>query len=216
MKMSKFTLISGLMSVVFLLILLVTSYGCVESSETFWFRDPNGYFHTNDIERAQNEVPFNIILPSYLPVAIDPDLFVIIGLYEDDILGGEEIEIEYINTDKGIYIFISEKNIIFDWTPTTELEPIYLDIAGTRVLQERTQMLSGSSTKEGIMFAWHQDGLTITLDVFSLSSEEGMEIVESMIKQSVNYSSDNNGAVKNPKPSIGQKLDDAGRSGGKR
>ena len=57
-----------------LIIILIILSGCINNSvETYWYTEPSGILHTNDIERAQKEIPFNIILPTYLPDNINTE-----------------------------------------------------------------------------------------------------------------------------------------------
>ena len=65
--------------------------------------------------------------------------------------------------------------------PTEELDPIYLDIGGTKVLRQKTRMAGSSGITEGLGFHWNQGGLTFAVRVFSISEEEARKVVESMI-----------------------------------
>jgi hypothetical protein len=163
------------------LVPLLSSCGFGKSSKSAWVTDSNNYFHTNDVKRAQREVPFTIILPTYLPDDMDPN-------YPDQIDGPVkalnyhevEIKITYIKGDRSIYI--SEQNVKLVMAPTEELDPIYLDIAGTKVLRQKAQMAGSSGITEGLVFDWNQNGLTFAVQVFSVSEEEAVKIIESMIK----------------------------------
>ena len=133
---------------------LISSCKEDSSSKIFWFRDPNGRFHTNDVARAQKEIPFTIVIPSYLPYDIDP-------IYSSQIVGpfthpyrrGVEVEISYSYEDSRIYI--SEQNNTFVMEPTEELDPVYLDIAGTKVLRQKARMGGSSGITEGLRFDWN-------------------------------------------------------------
>lgn len=174
-------LIFTLITMVLLPTLFLPSCGGGSNSGILWFRDPQGHFHTNDIERAQKEIPFTIILPQYLPEYMDPNLFKIVGPFRDAYLDGIEIEIEYITGDNLIYI--SEQNVRLIMEPNEELDPMYLDISGTMVLRQETGMAGSSGITEGLRFDWNQDGITFAVRVFSISEEEGLKIVESMVTQ---------------------------------
>jgi hypothetical protein len=181
MKNSQIKLTLPSITAVLVILLLFSSCNSDSSNEASWFRDPQGHFHTNDVERAQKEIPFTIILPQYLPEYMDPNLFKIIGPFKDAYLEGIEIEIEYITGDNLIYI--SEQNVRLVMEPNEEMEPVYYNIAGTRVLRQQSFLYGASETKEGLRFDWNQDGLTFAVSVFSISEEEGLKIVESMVKQ---------------------------------
>lgn len=112
---------------------------------------------------------------------MDPNLFKIVGPFRDAYLDGIEIEIEYITGDNLIYI--SEQNVRLIMEPNEELDPMYLDISGTMVLRQETGMAGSSGITEGLRFDWNQDGITFAVRVFSISEEEGLKIVESMVTQ---------------------------------
>jgi hypothetical protein len=83
--------------------------GCNTASDPdiYWFRDPVGFFHTNDLERAQEEIPFTIILPSYLPENMGLSTLKIYGPIKIDIgdyIHGIQVDIDYISGDKKLYI----------------------------------------------------------------------------------------------------------------
>jgi hypothetical protein len=173
-----FILIAGIFSISAFL------SGCLidTGSNTFWVIDSDNHFHTTDIERAQNEVPFSIIFPTYLPDGMDPKSPNLIS-GPIKALGYHEVEIiiDYVDDDRRVYIY--EQNVRLNWQPTEELDPIYLDIAGIKILCQKAQMLSSSGTTEGLGFHWNQDSLTISVSIYSISQEEGIKIIESMVKQ---------------------------------
>jgi hypothetical protein len=167
-------------------IFLISTFfvGCLPdiSSKTSWIIDQNKHFHTNDVERAQREVPFDIIFPTYLPDGMDPQKPTVIDGPTKS-LGYREVEIEikYIDADRRIYI--NEQNVRLTWEPTKELDPVYLDISGIKVLHQKTGMVGSSGRTEGLGFYWNQGDLTISVDIYSISKEEGIKIIESMVTQ---------------------------------
>ena len=78
-------------------------------------------------------------------------------------------------------INITEQNKRVAMIPNNELEPIYYNIAGTKVLKQITGYITGSSSTQGISFHWNTDNLTFRVEVYSISEEEGLKIIESMI-----------------------------------
>jgi hypothetical protein len=168
-----------------LILLLATLPGCTQSSgeEIFWVVDSQGMFHTSDLERAQQEIPFTIILPTYLPDNLDPDSPYEIG---GPVKGSSEDEnvrvwISYKAEGERL-IEIEENSRATIMLPTPSLNPVHLDIAGIQVLQQDTY-LYGETTIEGLAFYWNQVGLTFSVLVFSYNQNEAIKIVESMIEQ---------------------------------
>ena len=153
-----------------------------KSNETAWVIDPYNFFHTNDIQRAQLEVPFTIILPTYVPNDMGSDYsFQIDGPIKDLNYHEVEIKISYVKGDRSIYI--SEQNVRLVMGPIQELDPIYIDIAGTKVLRQKAQMAGSSGITEGLVFDWNQNGFTFAVEVFYIDEEETIKVIESMIAQ---------------------------------
>jgi hypothetical protein len=184
MKTGQFRLILILIIALLLLTAFFSGCGAVKNSDTVWFIDPNGQFHTNDIKLAQREIPFTITLPSYLPNNIDPNQVRIVGPFDESYepyWNGIRIEISYVNGDSRIYI--DEKNVSLVMEPNNEAKPVYHDIVGIRVLQQTAQLAGSSGITEGLAYDWNYDKLTFSVQTFSISEEETFKIVESMVKQ---------------------------------
>jgi hypothetical protein len=171
--------------VAFALILVSLALGCqsyTPPSDSFFITGNDGIFHTNNIQQAQEKIPFEIIPPGYLPDGLKSLYpYMIEGPYTYPYEEGVEVRISYIKDDSRIYI--SEKNDIIVMEPTEELEPIYLNIRGVRVLRQKDYLSSSSHSIDGFSFDWNQDGMTFEVGIFNLSSDEGYKIVESMIAQ---------------------------------
>lgn len=146
----------------------------------YQFIDPERHFNTDDINLAQQEIPFTIIVPSYIPECFGTDyLYEITGPYIDDYSDNIEVKIRY---DKGDYeIHISEQSRKITIMPNEELEPVYYEISGTEVLRQSAHWISSSGTRNGLSFSWNPDGLTFRVVTFNVSEEDTMKIVESMI-----------------------------------
>jgi hypothetical protein len=182
MKIGKFTLI--IISLTGLLVLATLFLGCGPGTavQSTWFRDPNGHFNTNDVKLAQKEIPFTIVVPSYVPDILGTDYsFVITGPFENGYYKSVEVRITYTKDDR--YIFIVEQNNYRVMGPIEELDPVYHDISGTRVLQEISGMAGSSGITEGLGFYWNPDDLTFEVQIFNIPEEDGVKIVESMIQQ---------------------------------
>jgi hypothetical protein len=168
-----------------LLLALATLPGCTLNpvEETLWVVDSHGWFHTNDLERAQQEIPFTIIVPTYLPDNLDPYNPYMIdgpvkGSFENENI---RVRISYQAEGERIIDIIENSEFIL-MLPNPDLNPIYLDIAGIQVLQQETGLL-GETIIEGLGFDWNQSGHTYSVQVFSYSQDEAIKIVESMIEQ---------------------------------
>jgi len=146
-----------------------------------WWIDPNGDFHTNDLHRAQGQIPFIIIIPSYLPANFSYDNMRILGPYESEIVEDIEIEITFKRDDDRVYI--REHNHLIFMKPNNELDPIYHDIAGVIVLRQIAQIVDSSGITEGLVFDWNQNNVAFSVELFNVSEDEGIKIVESMITQ---------------------------------
>ncbi len=160
--------------------------GCEKDSKNdlYWFRDTNGFFHTNDLKKAQEEIPFTIVLPSYLPEGMGLKILQIYGPREiktGDILEGIEVHIDYILKEKMILIYENNTGEVVN--PTFSLEPKYLDIYGINVLIQKSKIDSTGTDEESIYFDWNQGNLTFDMHIFSISEDEGIKIVESIINQ---------------------------------
>ena len=182
MKITKLNLSLRFIIGVFILAILLQSCGNDTEGKKTWFRDPNGSIHTKDVKIVQPEIPFTIVIPSYLPSILGTDYsWGIIGPIKYNYTKEIEVQIGYFEEPHQIYI--SERNVMQVMEPTKELNPVYLDIAGVNVLREKAQMAGSTGITEGLSFDWNQNGLSFTVKVFSINEEEGIKVVESMIKQ---------------------------------
>lgn len=174
------------------LVLLATltffSIDCIQpgtSQKVFWVVDSYGVFHTDSLERAQQEVPFTIILPTYLPENIDHHHpYEISAPVRDSGSVVTDVIVEILYRAKGkIAITIRETSGISIMEPNPEDEPVYLDISGVKVLCQKTYLYGGPVIEEGLLFPWNQNGRTFGVRVYTFSQDEGIRIVESMIVQ---------------------------------
>jgi hypothetical protein len=166
----------------FVMLLLFTNCIAESNDKSRWFVDENGHFHTNDVKLAQKEIPFTIVVPTYIPdVFVTNYQYEIIGPFKNILPNNIEVEIQYWDDKHQIYI--SEYNIKEVMLPNEELKPIYFEVARIRVLRQTTGLTSSSGRIEGLSFDWNTNGLTFEVEIFNIPEEEGRKIVESMIKQ---------------------------------
>ncbi len=180
--MSRNRLILTLILFLSLTLLVLTSCQVGSNSAPHWFVDNKGHFHTNNIKMAQKEIPFVIVVPDYIPDLFGPDyLYEITGPFKNSLPDTIEVEIQYVDENHQIYISEYSKKIIM--LPNDEAEPVDYKIAGIQVLRQITQLIGSSGTNEGLSFNWNTDELTFEVEIFNIPEEEGIKIVESMIKQ---------------------------------
>ena len=128
---------------------------------------------TIDIAQIQKDTPFAIIIPTYIPEKLGSDYtFQIKGPIEDPVLHSIEVDINYANQATKIYI--SEQSHMSVMIPNEELEPVYYEIAGTKVLRQKTGLITSTGEVEGISFDWNPSGLTFSVEIFNISEEEGI------------------------------------------
>lgn len=140
-----------------------------------------------DLEEMQKEVPFTIILPTYLPDDIGPYPYMVQGPFkreEETLL----IKIEYQKQggDSG-YIYIEEQNSSFyvntDWA--SHPDRTYFDIMGVKVYEETTESVPYPPNEPidyGFGYLWNKSGTDFLVDIFGYGQDECRKIVESMIQ----------------------------------
>jgi len=156
--------------------------------DIYWFTQPPEIFHTNDLERAQKEIPFTIILPEYLPDELDPHPEMIEGpikgIYPDD---ETSVRLRYSEKD-------GDKNLVFieelNWPVIVrppDSESTYLDINGIRVLETETESMlftsSGTEYIPGLRYTWNLGGVHFEVTVDEYGRSEARKIIISMINQ---------------------------------
>lgn len=160
-----------------LLILLILSSGC--SCKSLPWEERHDRFYTRDIVRAQEEIPFIIITPNYIP-KIHGDIRYpgIVGtLKEYQIDGKAGILITYFTEyNKESFIEIEEYNF-----PTTlgdpEINPNLeiVNIQNTEVVR--------SVYEYNTYFSFNKDEIYYLLYFQYVPLEEAEKVVESMLKQ---------------------------------
>lgn len=155
----------------------------VITSPLLW-NEAQGRFYTNDITKAQAKIPFNIILPTYIPY--DGQTFplpIIDGLLETDNLDNSiKVNITYntfsSNIPPGI-ILITEANYkvsLGDVQLNPELEVI--DIGNIEVIKTRDDF-----SEIDAYFSFNDNGVYYVIETHYLTHEESLKIVVSIIDQ---------------------------------
>ena len=178
---------------IFILIIIILNlllFSCNPSSTTtnedlFWM-EHEGYFYTTDLDRAQENIPFTILLPEYMPgggqnIPI-PQIDGPLKESQDDI-EGVEINIEYainIGDDLPALIIIHECNSscgIGEPEVDPELEQVM--IKGIQVIKTKDEWSPGTDT----YYSFNANNIYYVIEMHNLPDDESFMIVESMIIQ---------------------------------
>lgn len=149
------------------------------STGKVWQVDPDGNVQTNDFNRLQRATPFKIVVPRYLPdeLASVPVMYSkTIGLNSKNDV---DIRFSYPSGIKGVDI--EEVNYALTWIPNDKMENTYLDIAGTKVLQAKSQNVRQSTLVTTFFYTWYRNRISFAVDVWDYDETESRKIVESMI-----------------------------------
>ena len=199
MRRTGLTFPGGLLSGVALLAIFVaaSTIGCIsyphakQECGNLWFIGPPGIFRTNDIERAQREVQFPIILPSYLPPGIVQCPWIrgpVAGEWNAADLMDIGIKIEYYSSSNSDFLLIDEMN----HHAAAEVGPYFpgfeeLQVDGVPVVRYETYFVQGDGSRVTTVdvagYAWTQDGIPIKLFVpLEMDRGEVMKVIRSMIR----------------------------------
>jgi hypothetical protein len=177
--------IPSIKSIIFLNICaLIFFSGCKTTSvqtDAVYFTEDHGAFYTNQLTKAQSEIPFTIILPKYIPAQPNTSRIRLPG-FKGPLKSTQtlkiELDITYVvdfdSDTKGI-VTISENNY-----PVTAPDPAlnpdekYINVNGKQMVTEESS--SGSA------FWFDQDGIYIMVVFDNVSSEEAFKVIESMVK----------------------------------
>jgi hypothetical protein len=181
MKKSLKTAWLALLSV----IILSMCFGCQESSVTLPWEEFNGQFYTRDLVRAQAEIPFTIVLPSYVPDertdAPPPGITGPLTEYQYD--DRVKVEILYL-VDLGNEILgtieIEEANYpVLPGDPELNPDLERIELCGKEVIKTEGNFSQGL----GVIFFFSRDNIYFVAGVYDFPAEEAIKIVESMIEQ---------------------------------
>lgn len=156
------------------------------STETLLWYETGSRFDTNDVSRAQEEIPFKIVLPTYLPDDQEntnthlPQITGTLKEYQSD--NKTEIEIFYMiyltNDIRGI-VRINEANFpIIPGDPNVDPRYSNIEIGGKLIVKTEGDFAEGP----GVVFFFNQDGVYFVVGVYNFSYEESVRIIESIDK----------------------------------
>jgi hypothetical protein len=174
-------------SLIISLLLPMGILGCRPNNNTFnpnsFWVESKGFFQTNDLKRAQSEIPFKILLPTYLPEKRDyKNPSRISGSLDREKTSEFSITIQYGNGEKQITVKQAKTFSIMG--ANSGMDPAYINISGINVLRQKyTEFWDLNTQFPALVFDWNQGDYAFTVDIFTYGQDEGVKIVESMINQ---------------------------------
>ena len=154
------------------IIILLGIFGCQLNNGMFWTHNSKtGAFQTNDIGRAQKEIDFPLIFPTYVPQQLFTPPTVRGQVRGTQ--GNGEVEIVY--NGQGMTLSIDEYS-----TNTT----FYLAYPEQVVLNETEvqRSIQENNTTVITSYTWKQIGLSIKVEAHGITLGETEQIVISMFK----------------------------------
>jgi hypothetical protein len=149
---------------------------------TEWFSDPKGYA-INDIEIAQKETPFEIVLPRYLPDDIH-DLPVITGFAGDDFNCNYPVNISYRRSGKGGIEIKEYCNYPVSQISGNLTELLY---SGVKVFEEVSKTIGFDQNEKVIYvpviyYTWDNNKIHFEVSIVEYEIDESRKIIRSMIE----------------------------------
>jgi hypothetical protein len=173
----------GFIAAVILALSFIVSACGPNAPQKYWRTDAAGIFYTNQLEKAQAELPFKLAQPSYLPKDINlPQLQIEGSLKSSAHLLKSDATIRYYPTDpkQKETITLYENNYS---VPGSDPET-RLNINGTTVVESRfyETVVGPPYGAFSLIYEWKKDGVYYNLKAYQYLQDESMKIVESMIQ----------------------------------
>jgi len=195
MKSSQiFTLKQIFIVVIILLVIVLNSCESegktsTESPDFYWETDVYGDFHTNSWEKAQEQIPFDLVIPSYLPTDIDKKPYIKAPLKSN--ANEVTVLIKYRSVDEmsGNSIHIDEFNgKASPGDPSLNPGLTEKEIAGVQIIESehtiRYKPPSGDAVGvQGFVFLWQQKDVFLDVGIYGYEYDEAVKIIESLIQQ---------------------------------
>jgi hypothetical protein len=166
-------------------VLTILFSGCKSPIVTPYWEENENRFNTNDSERAQKDIPFPIIIPTYLPrnnpKKVLPDIEGPLSQFQDG--NNIEIIIRY-SLDIGNYlpgaIMASESNFAYSLgEPVLDPDLELIEIEGIPVVKTKDDFSGGSDA----YYSFNSKDIYYNVETHGIPNEESNEIVESMVNQ---------------------------------
>jgi hypothetical protein len=179
----RFLLLITLGVNIFLIQACVSGSGSTSSTSEnsiYWIQQDNR-FMTNDVNRAQAEIPFPLKLPIFFPSNEKVFLVQIEGpirqIWESDKI---DVSINYsLQPSRGAILIDECNRPILPPDPKVYPEYQYMEIGGKEVVKTEGNFLFG----KGVIYYFNLDGIYFVVEIDNLSSEDSVQIIESMISQ---------------------------------
>jgi hypothetical protein len=164
-----------------------SSKNAIPTNTKYWFTLTPEDFQTNDQARAQEQIPFVIILPTYLPVDVS-DVPTIRGQLKDTV-AKENIHVYLFYVEKigrTDTITIEESYNLIQRIPVGKNSVLY-SINGVEILKEDFEIIAifpdGAKGKPIPMFqfTWNSNGNHFEVKIQNHTIDESKKVVESMI-----------------------------------
>ncbi len=167
---------------------LIISCDSDDGSDLWWEVDLYGDFNTYDMERAQEQIPFKIVLPNHLPSNLS-DIPWIKGPMKGECPEEDVTVLIHYNVraegDVGLVRIIEEGGNIQIY-PASYPDAEIKKIEGIDVIQIEANLPQKPEDREmwrGYKFVWKQSVLFIEVGVYGYSQEESVNVIRSMIGQ---------------------------------
>lgn len=165
-----------------------------ESPDPNFLLGKSGRFETQDVERAQKEMDFHIVVPSYLPENLSNLPYIsgpsrMLQKHSDNDVRLSELRLRY---GAGEYeteglIEISEWGYPVGMVEILGVEYQTLLIGGIEITQREYNLVYGTNKgvveHPGYLFYWDQNGVSIHTGIYHYDYDEAFRVVESMIQQ---------------------------------
>ena len=171
--------------IILIFIVTILFSGCKSPIVTPYWEENENRFNTNDLVRARKEIPFPIILPTYLPKnnpkKVFPDIEGPLSQFQDE--NKIEIIIRY-GLDVGYYlpgaIMIYERNFTSSLgKPGLDPELESIEIEGILVVKTKDDFSAGFDA----YYNFNSNNIFYRVETHGVPNEESKKIVESMVKQ---------------------------------
>lgn len=155
------------------------------TNETLPWMEIEGYFHTTDIARAQKEIPFTILLPTYFPDCkqriIFPTIDGPLSQYQDEY----EIEV-HINYGldlgqevPGIILIIETNGMLSLADPEFNPQFERVEMEDIWVIKTKDDWSLGSDA----YYSFNSNDIFYVVETHNLSNKDSNKIVESILNQ---------------------------------
>ncbi len=138
----------------------------------FWHVNPAGtYFQTNDLNRAQQEVSFRIVVPSYLPESVGDRPSNVRGFIKGSEVIDADLMIFYTSGTQiiGISEYLNRKSMTFILGDSSEY------------YEYKTRIIQFHLDSNSITYAWDNGDISIMVEFQGFTQPETKRVIESMI-----------------------------------